>query len=36
MDGNDKLESLLSDVVTNTDKQKQLSDSLGVDGAKEE
>jgi len=36
MDGNDKLESLLNDVVSSTDKQKQLSDALGIDGAKEE
>ena len=36
MDGNDKLESLLNDVVSSTDKQKQLSDSLGIEGAKEE
>lgn len=36
MDGNDKLESLLNDVVANADKQKQLSDALGIEGAKEE
>jgi type VI secretion system protein ImpB len=36
MDGNDKLENLLNDVVANADKQKQLSDVLGIDGAKEE
>jgi type VI secretion system protein ImpB len=36
MDGNDKLENLLNEVVTNSDKQKQLSDALGIDGAKEE
>ena len=36
MDGNDKLESLLNDVVTNADKQKQLSDALGLDSGKEE
>jgi type VI secretion system protein ImpB len=36
MDGNDKLESLLNDVVSSSDKQKQLSDALGIDGAKEE
>lgn len=35
MDGNDKLEALLNDVVANSDKQKQLSDALGMDGAKE-
>jgi type VI secretion system protein ImpB len=36
MDGNDKLESILNDVVANADKQKQLSDVLGIEGAKEE
>jgi type VI secretion system protein ImpB len=36
MDGNDKLESMLNDVITNADKQKQLSDALGVDGAGKE
>lgn len=36
MDGNDKLESLLNDVVANADKQKQLSDALGLEGGKEE
>ena len=36
MDGNDKLENLLNDVVANADKQKQLSDALGLDGGKEE
>ena len=36
MDGNDKLESLLNDVVASADKQKQLSDALGIEGAKEE
>ena len=36
MDGNDKLENMLNDVVANADKQKQLSDVLGLDGAKEE
>jgi type VI secretion system protein ImpB len=34
MDGNEKLESILEDVINNADKQKQLSDALG--GAKEE
>jgi type VI secretion system protein ImpB len=34
MDGNEKLESILEDVISNADKQKQLSDALG--GAKEE
>jgi len=36
MDGNEKLENLLEDVISNADKQKQLSDALGLDGAKEE
>lgn len=32
MDGNDKLESILNEVVTNADKQKELSDALGLEG----
>lgn len=37
MDGNEKLESILEDVINNADKQKQLSDALGMEGgAKEE
>lgn len=36
MDGNDKLESLLEDVMSNADKQKQLSDALGIDAGKED
>lgn len=36
MDGNEKLENLLEDVISNADKQKQLSDALGLEGAKEE
>ncbi len=32
MDGNDKLESLLTDVLANADKQKELSDALGLEG----
>jgi type VI secretion system protein ImpB len=36
MDGNDKLESMLNDVISNADKQKELSSALGLDGAKEE
>ena len=32
MDGNDKLETLLTDVLANADKQKELSDALGLDG----
>jgi type VI secretion system protein ImpB len=35
MDGNDKLESILNDVIANADKQKELSDALGIQ-AKEE
>lgn len=31
MDGNDKLESILNEVVANADKQKELSDSLGLE-----
>jgi type VI secretion system protein ImpB len=34
MDGNEKLENILEDIISNTDKQKQLSEALG--GAKEE
>jgi len=33
MDGNDKLESMLNDVISNADKQKELSDALGLGGA---
>lgn len=36
MDGNEKLESILNDVISNTDKQKQLSDALGIENNKEE
>ena len=36
MDGNDKLENLLNDVVANADKQRQLSGELGLEGGKEE
>lgn len=36
MDGNEKLESMLEDIMSNADKQKQLSDALGIDGNKEE
>ena len=32
MDGNDKLEAMLNDVISNTDKQKELSDALGLGG----
>ncbi len=36
MDGNEKLENILNDIISNTDKQQQLSDALGLDGKKEE
>ncbi len=36
MDGNEKLENILNDIITDVDKQKQLSDALGLQGAKEE
>lgn len=36
MDGNEKLESMLEDIMANADQQKQLSDALGIDGNKEE
>jgi type VI secretion system protein ImpB len=36
MDGNEKLENILEDIISNQDKQKQLSDALGLDSAKEE
>jgi type VI secretion system protein ImpB len=36
MDGNEKLENMLNDVIQNADKQKELSDALGLDGKKEE
>ncbi len=36
MDGNEKLEIILNDIISNTDKQQQLSDSLGLEGKKEE
>ncbi len=32
MDGNDKLESILQDIISNTDKQKELSDALNIEG----
>ena len=31
MDGNDKLESMLNDIIADADKQKQLSDALGIE-----
>ena len=36
MDGNEKLENILEDIVSNQEKQKQLSDALGLNSAKEE
>ncbi len=36
MDGNEKLENMLNDVISNADKQKELSDALGLDGAGKE
>jgi type VI secretion system protein ImpB len=35
MDGNEKLETMLNDVISNADKQKELSDSLGLDKKEE-
>lgn len=35
MDGNEKLETMLNDVISNTDKQKELSDSLGLEKKEE-
>lgn len=35
MDGNEKLESLLEDIISDTGKQKELSDSLGLEGKEE-
>ncbi|CAN5800920.1 type VI secretion system contractile sheath small subunit [soil metagenome] len=32
MDGNDKLESILQDIISNSDKQKELSDALHIEG----
>ena len=36
MDGNEKLETILEDIVSNQDKQKQLSDALGLNSAGKE
>jgi len=36
MDGNDKLESILQDIISNSDKQKELSDELNLRSGKEE
>jgi type VI secretion system protein ImpB len=35
MDGNDKLEQLLGDIIQNTGSQKELSAALGLEGKKE-
>lgn len=35
MDGNEKLESMLEDIISNADKQKQLSSDLGLESGKE-
>ena len=35
MDGNDKLESILNDLIGDADKQKQISDALGIDKKEE-
>ena len=32
MDGNEKLETILEDIISNQDKQKELSDALGIGG----
>ncbi|MBX3288868.1 MAG: type VI secretion system contractile sheath small subunit [Acidobacteria bacterium] len=32
MDGNEKLETLLEEVISSSDKQKELSDALGIEG----
>src|SRR5688500_2468489 len=32
MDGNEKLESMLEDIISSTDKQKELSNALGIEG----
>lgn len=35
MDGNEKLENILNDIIADTDKQKQLSDALGIEKKEE-
>jgi type VI secretion system protein ImpB len=35
MDGNEKLESMLEDIISNADKQKELGQQLGVEGKEE-
>lgn len=36
MDGNEKLENILNDLISNADKQKAISSELGLEGNKEE
>jgi type VI secretion system protein ImpB len=36
MDGNEKLENMLESIISDTEKQKQLSESLGINTGKEE
>lgn len=36
MDGNDKLESILQDIISNSDKQKELSDALNIEADEKE
>jgi type VI secretion system protein ImpB len=36
MDGNEKLETMLEDIIGNADKQKTLSSELGIDSTKED
>jgi type VI secretion system protein ImpB len=36
MDGNEKLETLLEDIISNSDKQKELSDALGIENSGKE
>jgi type VI secretion system protein ImpB len=36
MDGNEKLESILEEIITSTEKQKQLSEALGLQSEKKE
>jgi type VI secretion system protein ImpB len=35
MDGNDKLENILNDLIADADKQKQISDALGIENKEE-
>lgn len=36
MDGNEKLENILQDIISNSDKQKELSDALGIESSGKE